>query len=282
MKGTIVEDTMSVRSAMTEFITKARIFKKFYSKKWRTRKITYRQSLVAEPVRYLIQQPDNNEIAMRILIICVFLAQIKCLSYIPKIFNRWYQMDSIQKQQILEEYASNNMAKLRKISYPLFIKFGGISEKDHDDFYSKANEELWKATEVFDVSKNIPFEAYLLGCLKRKFMTEMTGLNREKRKCDRLSVSLDTPIGEDEGSTLGDILSSDFDLEKEVLGDTATDSLKIERYLHKLSIMQQKIVGLLSEGYKSNEIQELLHIDNKRYLDNIKAIQSYENIKVLM
>ena len=191
-------------------------------------------------------------------------------------------MDSIQKQQILEEYASNNMAKLRKISYPLFIKFGGISEKDHDDFYSKANEELWKATEVFDVSKNIPFEAYLLGCLKRKFMTEMTGLNREKRKCDRLSVSLDTPIGEDECSTLGDILSSGFDLEKEVLGDTATDSLKIERYLHKLSIMQQKIVGLLSEGYKSNEIQELLHIDNKRYLDNIKAIQSYENIKVLM
>ena len=191
-------------------------------------------------------------------------------------------MNSLQKQQILEEYASNNMARLRKISYPLFIKFGGISEKDHDDFYSKANEELWKATKVFDESKNIPFEAYLLGCLKRKFKTEMTGLNREKRKSDRLSVSLDTPIGEDEGATLGDILSSDFNLEKEVLGDAETDNLKIEKYLHKLSKMQRRIVGFLSEGYSPSEIQELLHIENKRYLDNIKAIQSYENIKVLM
>lgn len=191
-------------------------------------------------------------------------------------------MDSLQKQQILEEYASNNMARLRKISYPIFIKFGGLSDKDHDDFYSKANEELWKATEAFDESKNIPFEAYLLGCLKRKFKTEMTGLNREKRKSDRLSVSLDTPIGEDEGATLGDILSSDFNLEKEVLGDTETDNLKIEKYLHRLSKMQRSIVGFLSEGYSPSEIQEILHIENKRYLDNIKAIQSYENIKVLM
>ena len=64
-----------------------------------------------------------------------------------------FQVNEDQKQQILEEYASNGMAKLRKVSYPLFIKFGGISEKDHDDFYSKANMELWKATEVFDNSK---------------------------------------------------------------------------------------------------------------------------------
>ena len=64
-------------------------------------------------------------------------------------------METFEKQQILDEYAANDMAKLRKISYPIFIKFGGISEQDYDDFYSKANEELWKATENFDEMKGI-------------------------------------------------------------------------------------------------------------------------------
>lgn len=191
-------------------------------------------------------------------------------------------MDNEQKRQILEEYASNNMAKLRKISYPLFIKFGGISEKDHDDFYSKANMELWKATEVFDETNSVTFEAYLLGCLKRKFMTEMTGLNREKRKGDRSSFSLDTPIGENEGITLGDLLAADFDLDKEVFGNDVIEDVKIEKYLDRLSKMQRNIVGLLSSGYKAIEIQDLLHISSKRYLDNLRAIQSYENIKILM
>ncbi|MSS07079.1 hypothetical protein FYJ38_00300 [Clostridium sp. WB02_MRS01] len=191
-------------------------------------------------------------------------------------------MDEEQKQKILEEYASNNMAKLRRISYPLFVKFGGLSEKDHDDFYSKANEELWKATEAFDDSNGVPFDNFLKGCLARKFKTEMTGLNREKRKADRLSTSLDAPIGEDESATLGDLLASDFDVEKEVLGENVIGDVKIEKYLDKLSKMQCSIVGLLSSGYKALEIQDLLHISSKKYLDNLKAIQSYENIKILM
>ncbi len=191
-------------------------------------------------------------------------------------------MDEDQKQQILEEYASNGMTKLKKISYPLFIKYGGISEKDHDDFYSKANEELWKATEVFDNSNGVPFGAYLIGCLNRKFKTEMTGINREKRKADRLSSSLDAPIGENEGVTLGEMLASDYDLENEVLGENVISDLKIEKYLDRLSKIQRNMVNLLSTGYKSIEIQKILHISNKEYSDYLKAIQSYENVKILM
>lgn len=186
------------------------------------------------------------------------------------------------KQQILEEYASNGMTKLRKVAYPLFIKFGGISEKDHDDFYSKANMELWKATEIFDDSKGVPFEAYLLSCLKRKFMTEMTGLNREKRKADRLSTSLDAPIREDEGVTLADSLASDYSVENVVLDEVCTlKDENIQNYLYALSPKQKQIAELIMNGYEPFEIKENLKITDKQYNDHLKDMRTFEKIMVL-
>lgn len=191
-------------------------------------------------------------------------------------------MDKEQKQQILEEYASNGMKKLKKISYPLFIKFGGISEKDHDDFYSKANEELWKATEVFDEKKGVPFEAYLLSCLKRKFMTEITGLNREKRKGDRLSSSLEAPIGENEGSTLGDILASDFDLEGSAINEMGLlDSENVSKYLISLSARQRQIAEMIMEGYRPLEIREKLGLTENQYINNLKDMKTFEKATIL-
>lgn len=191
-------------------------------------------------------------------------------------------MDSMQKQQLLDEYASNNMAKLRKISYPLFIKFGGISEKDHDDFYSKANEELWKATETFDESKGILFEVYLKGCLARKFKTEMTGLNREKRRADRLSVSIDTPIGESENATIGDLLASDFDIEKEALDKIGvSNDEKVEKYLNGLSSVQRQIVELKMNDVTISEIKCNLNLTDGQYEDHCRQIKSFRNTQIL-
>lgn len=191
-------------------------------------------------------------------------------------------MDSMQKQQLLDEYASNNMAKLRKISYPLFIKFGGISEKDHDDFYSKANEELWKATETFDESKGILFVVYLKGCLARKFKTEMTGLNREKRRADRLSVSIDTPIGESENATIGDLLASDFDIEKEALDKIGvSNDEKVEKYLNGLSSVQRQIVEMKMNDVPILEIKKHLNLSESQYEEHCKQIKSFRNTQVL-
>lgn len=191
-------------------------------------------------------------------------------------------MDSMQKQQLLDEYASNNMAKLRKISYPLFIKFGGISEKDHDDFYSKANEELWKATETFDESRGILFEVYLKGCLARKFKTEMTGLNREKRRADRLSVSIDTPIGESENATIGDLLASDFDIEKEALDKIGvSNDEKVEKYLNGLSSVQRQIVEMKMNDVTISEIKCNLNLTDGQYEDHCRQIKSFRNTQIL-
>lgn len=191
-------------------------------------------------------------------------------------------MDEEQKQQILEEYCSNNMTKLRKISYPLFITFGGISEKDHDDFYSKANIELWKATESFDETKGVPFHSYLISCLNRKFMTEMTGLNREKRKGDRQSSSLDAPIGEDDGTTLGEVLASDFNLEESAINKIdLSASENTQKYLGSLSEKQRGIAELIMDGYKPSEIKEKLNITENEYVSNLKDMKTFEKAMML-
>ena len=39
---------------------------------------------------------------------------------------------------------------------------------------------------------------------------------------------------------------------------------------------------MLSDGYKANEIKELLHMNNKEYSENLAAIQAYENVRILM
>ena len=76
-------------------------------------------------------------------------------------------------------------------------------------------------------------------------------------------------------------IRSKFDTFEEACGNNI-EGTKIEKYLKKLSINQRRIVKMLSDGYKANEIKELLHMNNKEYSENLAAIQAYENVKILM
>ncbi len=59
--------------------------------------------------------------------------------------------DGKRQQETLDYYCGNNMARLRQIAYPIFTRFGGISVKDYDEFYSEANRTVWSAAASFDV-----------------------------------------------------------------------------------------------------------------------------------
>lgn len=190
---------------------------------------------------------------------------------------------SKQQMEQIGYYCGNNMARLRQIAYPIFVKFGGITPKDYDEFYSEANKTVLSAVRIFDNSKGDDFEKFLKGCLSRKFKTLMTRRNRNKRFADRMCVSLDTPIGDENGLTLADMLPSGFDLESELAEEIGISSdSKMEKYLEKLSKKQRQVAGYLSDGYKPSEIKELLHISEKEYSDCMMAIRSYKNIKILL
>lgn len=193
-------------------------------------------------------------------------------------------MELTEKQlETIEYYCGNNMAKLRQLSYPLFIKFGGITPKDYDEFYSEANNTIIGVIKMYDNSKGGNFEGFLISCLSRKFKTLMTRRNRNKRFADRICSSLDAPIGDENGTTLAEVIPAPFYLENELNEEIGISSGgKMEKYLDQLSKKQKDIAIHLSEGYKPPEIRDLLHITEKEYSDCMMAIKSYKNIKILL
>ncbi|MCM1399908.1 MAG: hypothetical protein NC225_10570 [Clostridium sp.] len=183
-------------------------------------------------------------------------------------------------EQILDSYYRNNAQKLHKTVDKILLKFGGLSDKDLDDFYSLANEVFVDVMRRYNNSQ--PFDVFLYSCLSNKIKTEMTRRNREKRKADSVSISLDTLIEDDENTIIGDMIADDFLIEKELFEkDEEGYSKRMLRYLNRLSSLQKEVLRLNIAGYPPGEIREELHISEKQYADCYAAIRSYRNISVL-
>jgi RNA polymerase sigma factor (sigma-70 family) len=183
-------------------------------------------------------------------------------------------------EQILVTYYSNNAKKLHNTVDRILLKFGGISDKDMDDFYSLANEVFVDVMRRYDGSQS--FDGFLYSCLLNKIKTEITRRNREKRKADRMSISIDTPVGDDENCTIGDIIADDFTIEKKLFEEKEEGySRRMLLYLSRLSNIQKEVLRLNIAGYLPSEIREELHINEKEYTDCYAAIHSYRNVSVL-
>ena len=183
------------------------------------------------------------------------------------------------KQEVLNSYYKNNAAKLHKLVDRILSRFGGIENKDVDDFYSLANEVFTDVIKRYDASQS--FDVFLYSCLSNRIMTEITRRNREKRMTDRMSVSIDSPLSDKDDTTLQDIIADSFDMEREIFGDESSMSAKISKYLNNLTNRQRKIVWLLADSYGAGEVCEILDISKREYTDAMKGIYAYRNISIL-
>ena len=182
--------------------------------------------------------------------------------------------------QILDTYYTDNARKLHRVVDRILSKFGGLTYKDTGDFYSLANEVFVDAIRRYDETQS--FDGFLYSCLSNKIMSEITRRNREKRKADRMCISLDAPVGDIDGLTIGDILTDDFDIEKEIFGEISAVTSKLEKYLAMLYRKQRALLELLSYCYRAAEIQKILHMTQKEYADTLEGIHSYEKIRILL
>ncbi len=184
-----------------------------------------------------------------------------------------------EAEKLSEEYYKNEQKKIRKLVDNILFK---LKYKDIDpaDFYSLANEIFIDVLIRYDGKQN--FEGFLYSCLLNKFKTEMTRRNRKKRQADKMAISIDTPIGDNENSTIGDVIADKSTIEKELFekGEEGY-SKKMLLYLSRLSVIQKEMLRLTIAGYLPGEIKEELHITEKQYCDNYAAIHSYRNVSVL-
>ena len=182
-------------------------------------------------------------------------------------------------ETIIKSYYKNNAKKLHNMVDRILFKLR--FDVDNEGFYSLANEIFVDALNRYDGKQD--FDGFLYSCLVNKFKTEMTRRNRYKRQADRMSVSIDTPIGDKENSTIGDLLADKDTIEKiffEEREETYSDKMK--NYLGRLSILQREVLRLISIGFEPNEILAELHINKKQYEDCYNAIHAYRNTSILM
>lgn len=201
--------------------------------------------------------------------------------------------------EIIEYYYQGEGTKLHKVVDSILKKFTWITDMDY--FYSLANEIFaFEILPKYSEEKG-DFDGWCYSCLRRKLLTGVTALNRQKRmpylrdrdgnivededkNPVRMSViSTDTPVG-DEGSetTIGDFIASPNSVESEIFKEDYISDLKIEKYLDRLSKVQRKIVELLAADYKPAEIKEILHITQQEYEECLYMIHAYENISILL
>lgn len=185
---------------------------------------------------------------------------------------------------VLQPYCENDMRLLKKISKSIFMRFNEpVANADYADFYSIANETLWKAYNAYNPDMGVSFDGFLRSCLQKKFKTELTHRHRDKRIANHFAVSLDAANEDGEECSLLEFVPSDFDTFEEAVKEQQNGqySDKVRQYLSKLSSRQVNILNLMIDGYKPYEIRKILDISEKEYSDDIQLMRSYEKARIL-
>lgn len=184
--------------------------------------------------------------------------------------------------EIINIYYENNAKKLRNIVDKILSKFGGLSDKDIDDFYSLANEVFSDVIKRYDEKQS--FEGFLYACLDNKIKTEITRRNRQKRQADRMSVSMDVPIGEtnDNFVTLKDMIPSNFDIDMELENNSNVyQDEKVEKYLNSIPKKLRKIIEMKMEDIPDSQIKSKFDLTDKQYSELLKELKSFNNIRTI-
>ena len=186
----------------------------------------------------------------------------------------------MKTDKILDGYYKDNAQKLRAIVDKLLRDFGGISQKDYDDFYSLANAVFAGALKQYDAARD--FDGFLYSCLSNRIKTEITRRNRIKRRADMTAISIDTPIGGESGATIGDTLQSEFDITKEIDRETGLfRDDKVVRYLDRIPVRTRQILEMKMESIPASDIKKILKLSDKDYERSYRQARFFDYTSIL-
>lgn len=204
-----------------------------------------------------------------------------------------------QIESTIQDLYANNQYMLKQVCNKEMARFGGLSPKDYNDFYSRAGLEISiaKKNKKFDPSKGKTPLDFFVGVIKWAVWKEMTDRNRGKRQnfveteeIDQNgnitkkkkfipTISIDSPISDENKMSLSDTLQSDFCIDEELQENFL--NANIEKFLDNLSMTQRHIAEMIMDGFSVSEIKQKLKLNDKQYTDNFNDMKSFKNISIL-
>lgn len=195
-----------------------------------------------------------------------------------------------QIEAVIEELYANNESKLHQLCQKEMKKFGGIYQKDYDDFYSRAGYEIALAKKNYNPLKGNGME-YIAGIIRFSILKEMRDRNRRKRQIivemeegrEYLSdIFIDMPVEEESKGIVGEMIPSGFNLEEIILEKMeGYEDKRIEQYLNHLPKIQREILEMKMESIPVSKIKEKLGLSDKLYKEYCKELKSFSNMCIL-
>lgn len=203
-------------------------------------------------------------------------------------------------ESAIEELYANNARKLRNMCQKEMARFGGISQKDYDDFYSRAGLEISLAKKGYDASKGKMFMEYISGVVRNAVWKEMTDRNRSKRQAFIVrewedekgnaikkkeyvpDISIESLIGEEGGIAADKALRPAFYMDRVLCEELPEyQNERMEAYLKSLSKIQRQIAEMKMDEEPVSKIKEKLRLTDKQYERNCREMKSFAKIRIL-
>lgn len=182
--------------------------------------------------------------------------------------------------QVTTDYFSDNARKLNHLVDVLLRRYGGISQKDYVEYYSLAGIVFCDVIRVYNPDLGSNFDCFLKDCLNRKIMSLITSNNRMKRSNGTETLSLDSPIGDEDDMCLGDVIvDPNADVEKTVINGMEEHleyGEKTENYLNHLSDLGVAIAKCIMKGLNQGDTISHLGITQKQYDRQLVEMKSFE------
>ena len=209
----------------------------------------------------------------------------------------------VKYADIINVYYENKAQKLHSVVNNVLKKLR-FTEVDKEEYYSLATEIFVKEVlPNYDPQK--PFEKFLYSVLYKKFCTNMTKLNRDKRSnnikvekkdengnlvtdeegnaiFEKIKISdksIDAPADSEGGTELKELLSSDYNMESFILENFYSE--KVEKFLNNLNKTTRQIAEMLLKGFSASEIKQQLGITGAQYHQCYKTLTNFKNVQIL-
>lgn len=174
------------------------------------------------------------------------------------------------QKQLIEDYLSDNYKRCRQAIIVTVKR--QLSPEEWEDYINAAHFALVKAARNYKPDKGTSFATFASMNIKSATKSQIVYDNRNKRKINKQSRSLEEPIGE--GLYLKDVLIGVEDIDFH-------EYTRINKYLKTLSNDAKKVLMLRLQGYKYIEISEKLGFDRYYMKELLLSLQKYERVSIL-